>query len=203
MVPRGLSDFLPCATPEAWLEAAAQVPLLLLLDHAHCERKAAATALALIQRYPDRPQLVARMTRLAREELVHFAQVVALLEARGGAFGPLRASRYAAGLRELVRDREPGRLVDLLVVSAFIEARSCERFAALAPRLDGELAEYYRGLVGAEARHFRDYLELAEAVSDGDLAARLAVFAERERSLVETPDSLLRFHSGPPARASA
>lgn len=190
--------FLPCATPAAWIAAALAHPEELLIDHANCEKKAASTALGLLYRHIDRPPLLHRMSRLAREELRHFEQVVAFMEQRGVAYRQLTASRYASGLRALVRVEEPHRLVDTLIAGAFIEARSCERFAALAPHLDAELGAFYQSLLRSEARHFRDYLELAEAVG-GAIAERIVLFAARERELIEAPDTEFRFHSGPPA----
>lgn len=194
-----IEAFLPCATPEAWLEQAVQHQDLLLIDHAHCEKKAAASALNLLYRYMDRPELLDRMSRLAREELRHFEQVLALMRARGVVYGPLSSARYAAGLREGVRREEPGRLVDTLIVGALIEARSCERFARLAPLLDAELGKFYRGLLASEARHFQSYLALAERYSDGPIDDRVEGFRVRERELIESPDRELRFHSGPVA----
>ena len=192
-----IRDFLPCATPAAWVEAALAHPEELLIDHANCEKKAASTALALLYRYTEHGDLLRRMSRLAREELRHFEQVLALMAEREVPYRHLSAGRYAGGLRELVRSGEPGRLIDTLVAGAFIEARSCERFAALAPHLDAELAGFYRSLLRSEARHFADYLGLARALG-GDLDSRIAVFAARERELIEAPDGEFRFHSGPP-----
>lgn len=197
-----IHEFLPCPTPEAWLEQAVDQQALLLIDHAHCEKKAAATAINLLYRYMDRPDLLDRMSRLAREELRHFEQVLAILRRRGIAYRGLSAARYAGGLRELVRTSEPGRLVDTLIVGALIEARSCERFASLAPRLDAELAKFYSGLLAAEARHFQDYLHLAERYSDEPITERIAVFREREQQLIEAPDTEFRFHSGPVHRSA-
>ena len=193
-----ITAFLPCATPVAWLEAAGAHPAELLIDHANCEKKAASTALGLLYRYVGRPDLLQRMSRLAREELRHFEQVVALMQARGIAYRQLSAGRYAAALHELVRRAEPERLVDTLIAGAFIEARSCERFAALAPRLDAELTDFYRSLLRSEARHFQHYLDLARSFG-GDIDGRIAAFAAREKELIETPDTEFRFHSGPPA----
>ena len=195
-------SFLACATPDAWCAAAAAQVDVLLLDHANCEKKAASTALALLFRYDDRPALVDAMSRLAREELRHFEQVRALLRGRGIASRPLGASRYAAGLRELVRNGEPDRLLDLLVCGAFVEARSCERFATVAPHLDDELARFYRRLLRSEARHFQGYLALAEDLAGAAATAeRVACFREREAELVCTPDPTFRFHSGLPLAA--
>jgi len=196
-----LRAFLPCATPAAWLEAAAAPAnrALLLADHANCEKKAAATALNLAYRYTDHYPLLHRLSRLAREELRHFEQVIAIMERRGMAYPPLSPSRYARELRAFVRADEPGRLVDTLLVGAVIEARSCERFAALAPRLDAELAAFYGSLLRSEARHFQDSLGLARSLAEArEVEARLARLLPLERDLVETPDDMLRFHSGPP-----
>jgi tRNA-(ms[2]io[6]A)-hydroxylase len=197
-----LRDFLPCETPRAWIDWALQHQAILLIDHANCEKKAASTALNLMYRYVDHYRLLARLSRLAREELRHFEQVIALMQARGIDYPQLSAARYAGELRALVRTHEPGRLVDTLLVGAIIEARSCERFAALAPELDDELARFYYSLLKSEARHFSDYLKLAEEVgSPGEVARRLPPLLARERELIESPDEAFRFHSGVPAKS--
>lgn len=196
--------FLGCATPAAWCDAAVAQVDTLLIDHANCEKKAASTAVSMLFRYDTDTdaELVAMLSRLAREELRHFEQVRALLRARGIPWRNLDASRYAAGLRTAVRDREPQRLLDLLVCGAFVEARSCERFAAVADRLDHELARFYRRLLASEARHFEQYLQMASRVADAaEVEARIAVFRSLEVDLVLQPDTRFRFHSGPPERA--
>lgn len=194
-----IHEFLAGSTPGAWVDAAAANLPLILVDHAHCEKKAASTALNLMFRYPERTQLVQRMSRLAREELRHFEQVLKLMERRGVAFGHLSPARYAEGLRRHLRTREPERLVDILIVGAFIEARSCERFEALAPALeDSEIASFYLGLCESESRHFRGYLELAEQTADSDIGERVEFFREVEAELNAGADTELRFHSGPP-----
>ncbi|KJZ05516.1 MULTISPECIES: tRNA-(ms[2]io[6]A)-hydroxylase [Halomonas] len=198
-LPEELLDFLPCATPNAWVEWALDNETLLLIDHAQCEKKAASTAMSLMYRYVDHVDLLTKMSQLAREELLHFEQVVKIMRARGIEYRHLSASRYAEGLRELVRRDEPERLVDVLIVGALIEARSCERFARLIPHLDDELAKFYRGLVKSEGRHFEDYITLASQLSDAPIEARIAVFKAREEQLVTTPDVAFRFHSGVPA----
>src|SRR5690606_32413716 len=157
-----VEDFLACGTPEAWLERAVDEVPVLLVDHANCEKKAAATAMNLMYRYVDRTELLCKMSQLAREELLHFEQVVNLMRERAIPYVHLGPARYASSLRAQVRTREPERLVDLLIIGAFVEARSCERFAALAPRLDAGIARFYRSLLKSESRHFADYLELAE-----------------------------------------
>ena len=196
--------FLGCPTPEGWIAAAVAEPALLLTDHANCEKKAAGTALNLLFRYSNDTTLMDWLSRLAREELRHFEQVLAIMKKRGLAFRTLSAARYAGGLRELVRTHEPARLVDTLIAGAFIEARSCERFAALAPRLDPELGAFYTRLLASESRHFRSYLSAAERAAGGcDISARVAEFRVREQELIEAPDGEFRFHSGPPSVLAA
>lgn len=190
--------FLPCHTPDRWIENALENPSLMLIDHANCEKKAASTAISLINRYTDNFELLNKMSRLAREEMRHFEQVIAIIKRRGIEYAYVSASRYAAGLRELARKDDPGKLIDVLVIGAFIEARSCERFARLAPHLDEELAQFYGSLLKSEGRHYQDYLGLAKKVAGGEsIDDRIALFAEQERELVETPDTEFRFHSGP------
>lgn len=192
-----IHDFLPCRTPRRWIENALANQDLMLIDHAHCEKKAASTALSLMYRYVDNTDLLNKMSRLAREELRHFEQVLAIMGKRGVRYDHLTPARYAAGLRKEVRAEDPGRLVDVLIVGAIIEARSCERFAALAPHLDAELADFYTGLLKSEARHYRDYLKLAEQTAKGPVDDRIETFLDLERQLVELPDTQFRFHSGP------
>lgn len=198
-----IEAFLPCATPQAWVAAALTDIPLLLIDHANCEKKAASTALNLLYRYVERPELIERMSRLAREELRHFEQVIAIMKRRDIAYRQLSAARYAAGLHQHIRKAEPERLIDTLIVGAFIEARSCERFARLAPHLDEELGSFYRGLLASESRHFIHYLGLARDYSDAPIDARIAYFAGVEQALIENDDTELRFHSGPPVIRAA
>lgn len=192
-----IHDFLPCRTPQTWIDSALANQDLLLIDHAHCEKKAASTALSLMYRYVDNTELLNKMSRLAREELRHFEQVLAIMKKRGVTYTHLSPARYAAGLREAVRTEDPGRLVDVLIVGAIIEARSCERFAALAPSLDEKLAEFYNSLLKSEARHYQDYLKLAEQANGDPVDDRVAEFLAIEQKLIESPDSEFRFHSGP------
>ncbi|MCK5874023.1 MAG: tRNA-(ms[2]io[6]A)-hydroxylase [Alcanivoracaceae bacterium] len=193
-----IREFLPCATPQAWIDWALQHPDILLIDHAHCEKKAASTALNLMFRYVDRPELLDALSQLAREELLHFEQVLQIMRQRDVQYDHLSPSRYAASLRKHMRNEEPGKLVDVLIIGALIEARSCERFAALAPFVDKELGRYYRFLLKSESRHFEDYLRLAELYAGEDISARVAEFVALERELIETPDTEFRFHSGVP-----
>mgnify|MGYP004446984709 FL=1 len=192
-----IHDFLPCRTPSRWIENALANQDLMLIDHAHCEKKAASTALSLMYRYVDNTDLLNKMSRLAREELRHFEQVLAIMKKRGVTYTHLSPARYAAGLREAVRTEDPGRLVDVLIVGAIIEARSCERFAALAPHLDETLGDFYNSLLKSEARHYQDYLKLAVQANGGPVDERVADFLAIEQKLIEEPDSEFRFHSGP------
>lgn len=197
------AEFVGCPTPQGWLDAACRQQDVLLIDHANCEKKAASTALNLMFRYVDKPELLAMLSQLAREELLHFEQVVAIMQQRGIAYRQVTASRYAAGLRRHIRADEPGKLIDILVIGAFIEARSCERFAALAPRLDEELGRYYRFLLKSEERHYADYLDFAQRYArqygDDSVPERIEFFRACEQELVSSPDSEFRFHSGVPA----
>lgn len=191
--------FLRCPTPEAWLHWALQNQEILLIDHANCEKKAAATAMNLLYRHVSRSELLKKMSQLAREELLHFQQVVELMEQRNIPYVQLSASRYASGLREHLRKGHDEALIDTLIIGAFVEARSCERFASLLPHLDEVLARFYRSLLRSEARHFEDYLALAKLYSEQDIGPRVEFFAEVERELVESEDVEFRFHSGVPA----
>lgn len=199
LLPECLHQFLACSTPDAWLRWALDNPEILLIDHAQCEKKAASTAMSLLYRYVDQPLLLSKMSQLAREELLHFEQVVGLMEKRGVAYRHLTASRYAEGLRKHVRSNDPERLIDVLIIGALIEARSCERFARLIPYLDEELAKFYRTLVKSEGRHFEDYLLLARQQTSASIDDRIAFFVAREAELITSPDTAFRFHSGVPA----
>ena len=190
--------FLGCETPQAWIDVALAQQPLMLIDHAHCEKKAASTAMTLMFRYVDRPDLLRKMSRLAREELIHFEQVLAIMEDRGIEYVHLSASRYAAKLREIVRTHEPGRLVDIMIIGAFVEARSCERFAKLAPFLDAELERFYTSLLKSEGRHYQDYLHLAQSYSPEPIEERIEQFRQIETELILSEDSEFRFHSGIP-----
>jgi tRNA-(ms[2]io[6]A)-hydroxylase len=210
-----LLAFLRQRSPAAWVAHAVGNLDSLLLDHAVLEFKAAQQAQKLIWKYgiasrqsslrttaAFRSRLCAQLSRLAREELRHFEQVVGLIERRGGTFVAISPSRYAGGLHALARASEPGALIDALIIGAIIEARSCERFYSLLEPLqeiDTELATFYASLLRSEARHFEGYLALAEGVADAPVADRVNAFLQRDAQLIESPDAEFRFHSGPPA----
>lgn len=186
-------------TPRAWADRALGSLDDVLLDHAHCERKAAGAAVRMLFRYPEQRFLQEPLAALAREELAHFERVLAQLDRRGVAFARQKPSAYGGRLHQLVRAREPERLVDLLLVSSLIEARSCERFRLLAEALgDDPLAELYRDLLASEARHHRAYAELAERAAGGPRAPvrdRLRELALAEAEIVGAPARSVRLHS--------
>ena len=189
---------LAVATAESWTERALGDLDAVLLDHAHCEKKAAGMAVRLLFRYPQHDFLQEPLSRLAREELAHFEEVLRLMQARGVAFGRQKPSAYAGKLRERLRTQDPEQLVDTLLCCALIEARSCERFGLLAQRVpDAELAHFYAGLLAAEARHHRVYLDLASHLADAaSLRTRLLELAEWESEVVASDSSIVRMHSG-------
>ena len=198
MIPAAIADYLRVPTPQAWIESAILNIDLLLIDHANCEKKAASTALSLLYRYVEKPDLLQRLSRLAREELRHFEQVARVIEKRGVAYDYVPASRYAGTLNKLVRPDEPQRLVDTLLVASVIEARSCERFALLAGIVDAGLEGLYRSLLDSEKRHFDEYRRLAMEYGDEeDVRARVDVILMTENNLITTVDREFRFHSGP------
>lgn len=188
---------LHAATGPGWLPRALSDLGELLLDHAHCEQKAAGNALALLFRYPQHAFLMEPLAALAQEELAHFRQVLCRLAARGLRFRPQRASPYAGRLRTAVRSAEPGRLVDTLLCSALIEARSCERFQLLAEGCpDAGLAEFYASLRVSEARHHQVFLGLAEQLTDRDaVRERLATLAVHEARVLAEAPALVRLHT--------
>ncbi len=194
-----INTFLLCETPEAWIGAALEQQDVLLIDHANCEKKAASTAMNLLYRYIDRDDLLKKMSQLAREELLHFEQVVNIMKERGVTYRHISSSRYASGLREHVRKGGMEELTDVLIIGALIEARSCERFAMLAPHLDDVLAKFYRSLLRSEGRHYQDYLTLARQYADEDIQWRIDELRQAEKELIQTPDPEFRFHSGIPA----
>ncbi|WP_279348568.1 tRNA isopentenyl-2-thiomethyl-A-37 hydroxylase MiaE [Vibrio paucivorans] len=142
--------------------------------------------------------LIDKMVLLIKEELHHFYQVLEIMDARGIDYEPIQASRYAKGLLSHMATYEPQTLVDKLIIGAYIEARSCERFAKLAPHLDDDIGKFYVSLLRSEARHYQDYLALAEQVAGCDISERVHFFGQLEAELISSPDSDFKFHSGIP-----
>lgn len=192
-------DFLGARTTQSWVNAAiANLPLI-IQDHANCEKKAAGTAMNMMFRYEFSYDLQCKLAQLIREEMLHYEQVLGIMNNRGQDWEYLSAGRYAKGMLKHKRTYEPAAMIDILIIGAFIEARSCERFAALAEVINDErLAKYYRYLLKSESRHFEDYLALAQSLSEDSIDERVAFFKEVEAELISSPDTELRFHSGAP-----
>ncbi|MFK7895890.1 MAG: tRNA-(ms[2]io[6]A)-hydroxylase [Myxococcota bacterium] len=185
-------------TDENWLPRAANHLDEVLLDHAHCEKKAAGAAMKLLFSYPHHRFLQEPLAELAREELEHFQVILAELDERGIRYETIRPSPYGMALHKLVRRSEPDRLLDILLISALIEARSCERFQILAEGVDDpKLAELYRGLLACEARHHGVYVDLADQLVGRSLQeARLAELAEAEAEILSVDCEWVRLHAG-------
>lgn len=193
-------QFLACKTPKDWVELAIKQQDILLIDHAHCEKKAASSALNIIFHYSQHYDLMQKMSKIVREEMRHFEKVLSIMKRRDIEFKAIAPSRYAQFLRKHARNDAEGRLVDLLIIGAFVEARSCERFAAIASHLDDELRKFYTGLLNSEARHFQVYLGFAEKYAQSSIEERIAFFREHEKTAILSDDSQFRFHSGAPVR---
>ena len=184
-------------TPQRWLAQVEQRLDLLLIDHAHCEKKAAGVAMNLLFSYVEHAELTKAMTEIVQEELDHFHQVRLILDRRGIRFYKLSPSSYGAKLHELVSKQEPRRAVDRLLVAALIEARSCERFGLLRDRLaDRELADFYGRLFESEARHHSTYVRLAKHFMDEiTVHERLAELAQVEGEIIAAGEDQPRMHS--------
>jgi tRNA 2-(methylsulfanyl)-N6-isopentenyladenosine37 hydroxylase len=169
----------------------------ILIDHAHCEKKAAGTALNLIFAYVDRTQLCRELADIVTEELEHFCLVLDLLQRRGIRFRRLPPGGYGRKLNDLVRKLEPGKAVDRLLVAGLIEARSCERFDLLRQHMkDAELAAFYDSLFESEARHHSTYVRLAKLfVKEEAVDRRLDELAAAEAEIIAAGDPLPRMHS--------
>ncbi len=189
--------FLQSPTSSAWVDQALANLDTVLLDHSHCERKAAGVALNLMFRYPSSTALVTALTDIAQEELSHFKQVNQWLDRRGVALAPLAPAPYGATLKGQVRRDEPERMLDMLLVSALIEARSHERLGLLAEHCpDPELAAFYRGLMASEARHYGAYWVLATDAFDRETVDnRLQQLAAVESDILATLHPEPRIHS--------
>jgi len=207
MPPEQLADFferfrnvlgLKSATESRWLaQVAADLPSI-LLDHAHCEKKAASTALNLLVAYGTlRPQICRELSEIVVEELEHFHRVLELLTERRLKYQALKPSGYGRKLNDLVRKNEPQRAIDRLLVASLIEARSCERFSLLREHIpDRPLAEFYGSLFESEARHHSTYVQMARHFGSADeVHQRLEELAAEEAQILRAGDSLPRMHS--------
>lgn len=189
-------------TPKYWVASASSNEELLLVDHANCERKAAGSALALIHRFADDRNACMALSRVVREEMRHFEQVLSLIHLKGYAFTPLGPSRYARGLHRVASALGCEIRISELLVAAIIEARSCERFRLLVDALDPPVSDLYERLSEAEERHFALYLNLANECGDKRaIEAHLKVLLDEDAKLITENDEHFRFHSGPPSIA--
>jgi tRNA 2-(methylsulfanyl)-N6-isopentenyladenosine37 hydroxylase len=197
MSPPTTIKFLRSPTSTAWIQQAIAHLDIILLDHSHCERKAAGVAMNLMFRYPSHTKLVRQLTAIAREELEHFDLVNQWLERRGIALAPLAAPPYGASLNKQIRALEPDRLLDTLLVSALIEARSHERLGLLAEHCpEPQLAQFYRSLMASEARHYGVYWTLATTYAAREtVEERLQQLAIAESEILATLHPEPRIHS--------
>ncbi len=188
---------LQSATSQRWLSQVDNYLDEILIDHAHCEKKAAGTAMNLLFAYVDHVELSREMAGIVNEELEHFKLVLDLLAKRGIPFRKLKPGIYGQRLHELIRKSEPARAIDRLLIAGLIEARSCERFDLLRQHVDDpELADFYGGLFESEVRHHATYLRLARLFGDSEtIRVRLDQLAAAEASIIEQGDSLARMHS--------
>lgn len=188
---------LQSTSSQQWLQQVDTSLEEILIDHAHCEHKAAATAMSLLGAYIENKELCEEMTRIVEEELEHFHMVIALLEKRNIPFRRQQPGHYGKELNRLVRSQEPDRVVDRLLIAGLIEARSCERFSLLAEHVeDKELADFYHSLFESEARHHTTYVRLAKLFAD-DLAVkeRLKELSAAETEIIARGNPLPRMHS--------
>ncbi|MCA9132945.1 MAG: tRNA-(ms[2]io[6]A)-hydroxylase [Planctomycetales bacterium] len=188
---------LQSTSSDRWLAQVDQSLAEILIDHAHCEHKAAATAMSLMGAYIENEALCREMTQIVAEELEHFHLVLQLLARRGIRFYRQQPGHYGRELKGLVRPNEPQRAVDRLLVASLIEARSCERFSLLADHVDDpELAEFYRSLFESEARHHTTYVRLAKQFADEAVVRqRLQELAAAESQIIARGNPLPRMHS--------
>lgn len=184
-------------SPPRWLEQVVRHLPTLLVDHAHCERKAAGAAMSLLDAYVDRVELCREMSRIVDEELEHFRLVLDLLDRRGIRFRRLPPGKYGRQLHELIRKTEPDRAIDRLLVAGLIEARSCERFGLLRDHLaERALADFYGQLFESEARHHSTYVRLAGQFGPEEMVrSRLDELAAAEAQIITRGDPLPRMHS--------
>ncbi len=189
--------FLKTPTSQAWVEQAIANIDTILLDHAQCERKAAGTAIQMMSRYPSSDRLVRELTAIAQEELSHYEQVNQWLDKRGIPLQPVTPPPYGASLKKLVRRQEPDRMLDFLLVSALIEARSHERLGLIGEHCpDPQLAKFYRSLMASEARHYGSYWLLATTYFDIDsVNDRLRELAVQESEILSNLYPEPRIHS--------
>jgi tRNA-(ms[2]io[6]A)-hydroxylase len=176
------------ATPKAWLDAVFGDFDAFIVDHAACERKASATGMSFVVRYPDRPELIEPMIEFAREELEHFHVMYKLCAERGLRLAADYRDDYVNGLRSRVRTSRDEHLLDRLLVAGIVEARGCERLFLVAEALrerDSPLADTYLDLARAESRHHGLFFRLARKLFGEEITlARGGELLDYEAELV-------------------
>jgi tRNA 2-(methylsulfanyl)-N6-isopentenyladenosine37 hydroxylase len=186
-------------TRKDWLSQSLHNLDEILLDHAHCEKKAASMAVSFLFRYPEHPEIMKPLSELAREELRHFEHVLQIMQQRDIPFKRQKPSTYAGRLVKIVRRDEPERMLDIMICAALIEARSCERMKILSEGLipiDTSLAQFYKGLLVCEARHHQMYIDILDNIYDKDIVRqRLTEIAKHESEVLSEPDDFPRLHS--------
>ena len=190
---------LSCHTPDSWVVCALENIDVLLNDHAICEKKAALAAISLLSGYPYYKDILDNMSKLAREELMHFDMVIKVMKKMDIPYKSLKPSNYATILHKHVAKHDPNRLLDLLMVAAFIEARSYERFITLIPRLPVSLSKFYQKFAYAEYRHYQLYITIASGIFLKEKVNQAILFWQKiEQQAICSHDSTFRFHSGIP-----
>ena len=189
--------YLSSLSSEKWLQQALSNPIDILIDHAHCERKAAGVAIQLMFRYPSEPDLAKFLSPIAREELEHFEKILYLLKDLGHSLKALKPPPYGAELAKCIRKEEPHRMLDSFLIAGLIEARSHERLSLLALNSkDKSLKLLYASLIESEARHFGIYWKLAQnKFSRDETFQRLEELSNVETQILSQTFCLPRIHS--------
>jgi tRNA-(ms[2]io[6]A)-hydroxylase len=184
-------------TQDAWFDLVMTDVDTLLVDHAHCEKKAASMAIQLLFRCVDQQAMLPPLSALAREELRHFELMLSVLNERNIPMRKLHPAPYAGKLRQVVRVGEPENLIDTLICCALVEARSCERMQILAERLpDPQLRALYADLLESEARHHGSYLELARLHAPAaTITQRVSEIADHEATVLTSLHNFVRVHA--------
>jgi len=184
-------------TNKEWVGIASRNLESIMIDHAHCERKAASNGMSMILRYPEKTELVKEMMDLIDEEMSHFRFVFNELQARGITMTRDTGDRYAQLLSEHIRKQEPHKLLDLLLVDALIEARSCERFLLLSKSesIPEDLRKVYHDLFVSEAGHYRTFTDIARLYFPAEtVKTRLEELADLEAEIVKGLQNLPTVH---------
>lgn len=188
---------LQSTSSERWLKQVDQHLPEVLIDHAHCEQKAAGVAMGLMFDYVENEELTVQMTEIINEELEHFHMVLEILKSRSIRFRRIKPGNYGGKMKQLASKHEPQKVVDRLLIASLIEARSCERFVLLRDHLDDQqLVDFYGSLYESEARHHTTYVKLAKHYAEEDqVTARLDELAVEEAAIIEVGCELPRMHS--------